>query len=96
MLVGEIYWPNPADDCYLSCVGSLDPREDLYVDTSLTNFGFVFPKEVETDTRQTADLCVMAAKLAYENRAVVKRVVEKKWRMHFVKFYNCWNGKRHS
>ncbi|XP_073394082.1 triacylglycerol lipase OBL1 isoform X1 [Physcomitrium patens] len=33
----------------------------------------------------------MAAKLAYENPAVVKRVVKDIWKLNFVKFSECWN-----
>lgn len=51
----------------------------------------IFPFE-HIGARSTADVCVMAAKLAYENEAVVKRIVEQTWKMHFVGFWNCWNG----
>lgn len=90
--------PKPDTENYLSLIGLLDPRSTLYVDTSKASKAdstradtSVFPAE-NMGARSTADVCVMAAKLAYENPAVVKKVVEKDWKLHFVKFYNCWNG----
>ncbi|XP_024370194.1 triacylglycerol lipase OBL1 [Physcomitrium patens] len=94
---GRIILPDPTADNFLSCVGALDPRCDLYVDTSRPDKAsstradaLVFPDE-NVSSRSTADVCVMAAKLAYENPAVVKRVVKDIWMMNFVKFYECWN-----
>lgn len=90
--------PHSDADNYLSIVGQLDPRCNLYVDTSQAAKAdstradaIVFPDE-NVGARATADVCVLAAKLAYENKAVVKRVVEQNWGMKFVQFYNSWNG----
>lgn len=84
----------------MGCVGQLDPRVDLYVDTSKKGKAqstradtSVFPDE-NVGSRKTADVLVMASKLAYENPAVVQRVVTTVWKMNFVKFYECWNGMR--
>ncbi|KAG0600272.1 hypothetical protein M758_11G020500 [Ceratodon purpureus] len=97
----KIVIPQSDADNYLSCVGQLDPRNELYVDTSKKGKAestrtdeLVFPDE-NVGSRKTADVCVMAAKLAYENEAVVKRVVEQSWNMHFVKFFDCWNDYQH-
>nr|PNR63305.1 hypothetical protein PHYPA_001730 [Physcomitrium patens] len=94
---GRIILPDPTADNFLSCVGALDPRCDLYVDTSRPGKAsstradaVVFPDE-NVGSRSTADVCVMAAKLAYENPAVVKRVVKDIWKLNFVKFSECWN-----
>jgi hypothetical protein len=76
-------WPLPDDDKYASCIGHMDPRTKLFLDTS---------PEGKAKSKQAADVCVMAAKLAYENPVFVERVVTKEWKMHFVKFFNCWNG----
>ncbi|KAH9713945.1 triacylglycerol lipase OBL1 [Citrus sinensis] len=48
---------------------------------------------MELVNRILMDLCIMASKLAYENAEVVRNVVVDHWKMHFVDFYNCWNGK---
>lgn len=89
--------PSAEDDNYLSMVGQMDPRATLYVNTSQyakehsnQADAKVFPDE-NVGSRATADVCVMSAKLAYENAAVVKRVVEQIWNMNFVGFYSCWN-----
>ncbi|KAG0593134.1 hypothetical protein KC19_1G307000 [Ceratodon purpureus] len=94
---GSIVIPKPGADNFLSMIGHMDPRCDLYVDTSAAGKAastradaLVFPDE-DVGSRRTADVCVLAAKLAYENPNVVKRVVEQNWKMHFVKFFNCWN-----
>lgn len=95
---GRIQIPNPEADSYYSCVGQLDPRLNLTVDTSQEGKAHsteanteIFPNE-HIGARSTANVCVMAAKLAYENQAVVKKVVTQNWKMHFVGFWNCWNG----
>ncbi|KAG0477904.1 hypothetical protein HPP92_012623 [Vanilla planifolia] len=36
-------------------------------------------------------LCMMASKLSYKNAAVIVNQVEKRWKMHFVRFFDCWN-----
>lgn len=94
---GSIIIPDSNADNYLSCIGHLDPRTDLFVDKSEEGQAdstradtVVFPDE-NVGSRRTADVCVMTAKLAYENPAVVKRIVTECWNMHFVKFFNCWN-----
>jgi len=91
--------PEEGTEEYLSLIGLLDRRSTLFVDTSpsaqansTTANTEVFPSE-DVGARSTADVCIMAAKLAYENPAVVEKVVVNDWKMHFVKFYNCWNGK---
>ncbi|XXG55094.1 hypothetical protein AAC387_Pa03g2820 [Persea americana] len=36
------------------------------------------------------DLTMMAAKVAYENEAYIKKAIDH-WKMHSVGFFNCWN-----
>ncbi|TVU50054.1 hypothetical protein EJB05_01409 [Eragrostis curvula] len=38
-----------------------------------------------------AEVTVMAAKIAYENEAYIKNVVNNIWKFHFVGFYSFWN-----
>lgn len=78
----RIVIPKTGADNYFSVIGHLDPRCELYVDTSEAGKAestradtLVFPDE-DIGSRRTADVCVMAAKLSYENPAVVQRVVE--------------------
>lgn len=92
-------FPNPDSENYYSLIGHLDGRSTLFIDTSKSSKADTtkatteaFPAE-NVGSRSTADVCILAAKLAYENPAVVQKVVEQDWKMHFVKFYNCWNGK---
>ncbi|KAG6552633.1 hypothetical protein Mapa_005833 [Marchantia paleacea] len=82
---------------FLSILGAMDPRFALYTDKS--SYGVAHSDDVNalnfagTDygSRSTADVLVMASKLAYENAACVKKVVTQSWKMHFVEFYDCWN-----
>ncbi|KAG6497102.1 triacylglycerol lipase OBL1-like [Zingiber officinale] len=37
------------------------------------------------------DLTMMAAKISYENAEYIENVVNNHWKMHFVRFYDCWN-----
>lgn len=83
----------------MSIIGLIDSRSTLFVDTSKAGKAastradtVAFPAE-NVGSRSTADVCVMAAKLAYESPAVIKKVVTEGMKMHFVNFYNCWNGK---
>ncbi|KAL2620316.1 hypothetical protein R1flu_000521 [Riccia fluitans] len=84
------------DENYCSFIGALDPRTALLsasspstkvkVDDNL----LVFPGK-EYGSKYTADVLVMASKLAYENAKFVERVVTNDWKMNFVGFYDCWN-----
>jgi len=88
--------PKEGTEKYLSLMGLLDRRSTLFIDPSplaqadnTKAYTEVFPAKAHC----TADVCIMAAKLVYENPAVVEKAVINDWKMHFVKFYNCWNGK---
>lgn len=94
---GEIILPKYDSADYLSMIGLIDPRSSLFIDTSGAGKADstradaeVFPCE-NVGARSTADVCVIAAKVAYENPSVVERVVTEGMKMHFVKFYNFWN-----
>lgn len=94
---GDIVYPVVGSENYFSILGLSDPRVDLLINASNTGkLGSaqaeveVFPTE-DAGSRSTADMCIMAAKLSYENPAVIKKVVEQNWNMHLHGFYNCWN-----
>lgn len=93
---GNVIVPHRDSDTFISTVGHLDGRTDLYKgmnvpdqhDDSAFEQSIV---RVELGNRALMDLCIMASKLAYENKKVVRNVVVQHWKMHFVDFYNCWN-----
>ena len=96
---GGIIWPHKDSENYLSLVGLIDTRSTLYVDASAAGKAnstqadtHTFPDE-NVGSRYTADVCVMAAKFCYESKATAKKLVNEGMKMHFVDFYNCWNGK---
>jgi len=96
-LIDRFKWPLPEDEEYASCIGHMDPRTKLFLDSSPEGKAkskqadqVIFPDE-SVGSRKTADVCVMAAKLAYENPVFVERVVTNVWNMYYVKFFNCWN-----
>uniref|UniRef100_A0A7N0T2X1 Fungal lipase-type domain-containing protein n=1 Tax=Kalanchoe fedtschenkoi TaxID=63787 RepID=A0A7N0T2X1_KALFE len=86
LLQGKVVIPQRGSETYISTIGHIDGRIDLYKSQKLTD-GI----RGELGNRALMDLCIMAAKLAYENANVVRNVVNLHWKMHFVDFYNCWN-----
>ncbi|KAG2728476.1 hypothetical protein I3843_01G202400 [Carya illinoinensis] len=97
LLRGKFVLPQRDTETFISTIGHLDGRIDLYKGQSLLQeeVGDAVFRErsmrVEIENRNLMDLCIMASKLAYENAEVVKNVVLNHWKMHFVKFYDCWN-----
>lgn len=96
LLRGRVVVPVRGSETFISMIGHLDGRIDLYGSETLTravdevaSMGGSFQAEV--GSRMLMDLCIMASKLAYENAKVVENVVNLHWKMHFVDFYNCWN-----
>lgn len=77
-------YPDRSSATYRSLTGFIDQRVDLHSGIA------------PGDSRYHAALCVMASKLAYENEAFIRDVVTRRWRMDFVKYYDCWNGKQPS
>ncbi|KAL3681657.1 hypothetical protein R1sor_024613 [Riccia sorocarpa] len=83
---------------YLSFLGSLDPRVALMstevpsstIKANEDANALVFPGS-DFGSKLTADVLMMASKLAYENPKFIEKVVTKSWKMNFVGFYNCWN-----
>ncbi|KAI7742743.1 hypothetical protein M8C21_010349 [Ambrosia artemisiifolia] len=78
---GKMVLPNKESPEYLTTIGLLDIRRDL--DNKIKH----------EDPRYTSALAIMAAKFAYENEAFIKETVEKHWKMEYLEFFNCWNGK---
>lgn len=96
LLRGKVVIPQRGTEDFISTIGQLDGRIDLYKGESLAEEirASAFAEregEVGTGVRALMDLCIMASKLAYENAKVVKNIVNYHWKMHFVDFYDCWN-----
>ncbi|KAG8643162.1 triacylglycerol lipase OBL1 [Manihot esculenta] len=96
-LQGKLKIPRRGSENFISTIGQLDGRIDLYrtvflsekADDSVNSDSHNVRSEL--GNRYLMDLCIMASKLVYENEKVVKNVVENHWKMHFEAFYNCWN-----
>ncbi|KDP40609.1 hypothetical protein JCGZ_24608 [Jatropha curcas] len=90
VLHGKLKIPRRGSENFISFMGQLDGRIDLYktailaekVDDSISTD--VNNIKADLGNRYLMDLCIMASKLAYENEKVIKN-------MHFVDFYNGWN-----
>eukprot|EP00253_Pinus_taeda_P002702 PITA_02702 len=85
--------PQRNSETFRSVIGHLDPRLDLdkreiTVLNGDCNSGTSL---IQVGSKYCADVCVMASKLAYENELFIRNVVTKRWKMHFVEFFNCWN-----
>ncbi|MCL7049110.1 hypothetical protein MKW94_026992 [Papaver nudicaule] len=82
LITGKLVIPNKESFEYRSFLGHIDGRLDLHKK----------PVSVDnTNEINVLDLCMMSAKVTYENAAYVKNAVTKHWKMHFVGFYDCWN-----
>ncbi|KAG5538056.1 hypothetical protein RHGRI_025220 [Rhododendron griersonianum] len=90
LLHGKVVMPHKGSETFISAIGHLDGRIDLYTNNSLVEGISESASrgkglQSESGNRVLMDLCMMASKLAYENAKVVSNV------MHFVDFYDCWN-----
>lgn len=66
--VGQVIKPDKSSERFISAFGHLDKRVEL--DTSIK----------PGDVRYCAALSVMAAKVAYENKAFVEDIVQNHWK----------------
>jgi hypothetical protein len=82
----NVVLPDRGSQTFVSTIGQLDARVDLqFMDKQ--------PFKPQLGNRALMDLCIMSSKLAYENPLFIQNVVNLRWMMHFVGFYDCWNGK---
>ncbi|GMI98018.1 hypothetical protein like AT5G42930 [Hibiscus trionum] len=79
LLRGKVNMPDRESDVFVSFIGGLDRRVEL--DTNIK----------PGDCRYFGALAAMAAKLAYENEAFVRRIVRDYWKMELIGYYNFWN-----
>ena len=88
---GKVVVPERDTETFISTIGHLDGRIDLYKTQSLlllqdTNNNSESPVfgersiRIEMGNRALMDLCIMASKLAYENSKVIKNVVLHHWK----------------
>ncbi|KAK1280536.1 hypothetical protein QJS04_geneDACA004810 [Acorus gramineus] len=81
--------PDKNSASYRSVLAFVDSRLDLFHTASSSNK--VDKINNTFNAVEPFDLTMMASKIAYENPAFVQNAVEKHWKMHFVKFFSCWN-----
>ncbi|GLU14149.1 hypothetical protein SLE2022_307350 [Rubroshorea leprosula] len=91
LLAGNLVVPQRGIEAYISIVGQIDGRVDLYHGKKLVEKLYSSASGEISSNRELMDLCMMASKLSYENAEVVRNVVVHHWKMHFVDFYNCWD-----
>ncbi|CAM8998799.1 unnamed protein product [Rhodiola kirilowii] len=79
-LVGRVELPNRYSPSYSSLIGNWDPRRDLD------------EKIKPEDPRYISQLCIMAAKIAYENEAYIENTVKQHWKMAYLGYYKFYNA----
>ncbi|XP_017972258.1 PREDICTED: uncharacterized protein LOC18611136 [Theobroma cacao] len=78
-LRGKVIMPERDSEVFLSFLGSLDRRVAL-------------DKNIKpVDSRYYGALAAMAAKISYENRAFVERIIRDHWKMELLGYYSFWN-----
>ncbi|KAH9300026.1 hypothetical protein KI387_011609, partial [Taxus chinensis] len=81
--------PKRGSDTFLSLVGHIEGRSELYKGDSNDKLNMNDSKEA--GNRFFADISAMASTVVYENELVVKKRISEHWKMHFVGFFNFWN-----
>lgn len=79
-----ITYPERGSSSYYSIIGLSDPRLKLINAAE---------QSVDTKSKRFVDLCIMAAKLAYETEVVERDVLANQWNMSFQKFFECWDDR---
>ena len=70
---GKVFMPQRGSETFISAIGHLDGRIDLFKSNSWVEGASGL--QVEIGNRALMDLCMVASKLAYENANVVRNVV---------------------
>lgn len=77
---GKVVVPQRGTETFISTIGHLDGRIDLYKGENLAETSL---KAELGNNRALMDLCMMAAKLAYENAQVVRYIVVDHWKASY-------------
>ncbi|PKU74783.1 uncharacterized protein LOC110097806 [Dendrobium catenatum] len=83
--------PKREDANFRTLIGQIDGRTNLYKSNALIQYYPFMEAFSDLSDLNLLDLTMMSSKIAYENAAFIKNVVNNVWKMHFVGFYNCWN-----
>ncbi|GLJ29405.1 hypothetical protein SUGI_0579720 [Cryptomeria japonica] len=86
LLNGSMIIPKRGSEEFLSLIGHLERRTDLYKSISKDDLSVM-----EGGDRVFADISAMASTLAYENKLVIRKRVNQHWKMHFVEFFDFWD-----
>lgn len=79
--------PVRGSETFISMIGHLDGRVDLYrreiVSSAANEVALMEGSfQAEVGNRILMDLCILSAKLAYENAKVVKNVINVHWKVY--------------
>ena len=72
--------PQRGSDTFISAIGHLDGRIDLYKRSRDLVMKLEVGDSAASGEQALMDLCIMAAKLAYENANVVRNIVVHHWK----------------
>lgn len=91
---GKVVMPHRGSETFISAIGHLDGRIDLYTNNSLVEGISESASggkglQSESGNRVLMDLCMMASKLAYENTKVVSNVVNYHWKARSSPLFLC-------
>ncbi|PIA39813.1 hypothetical protein AQUCO_02600342v1 [Aquilegia coerulea] len=91
LVTGSLVIPKKESADYRSILAHIDERTDLYRTSSVLNHLMKAEPMDNVSERNPLDLCMMAAKIVYENKAYIENVITNHWKMYFVEHYNFWN-----
>eukprot|EP00252_Welwitschia_mirabilis_P020209 TRINITY_DN4906_c0_g1_i1.p1 TRINITY_DN4906_c0_g1~~TRINITY_DN4906_c0_g1_i1.p1 ORF type:complete len:495 (+),score=6.04 TRINITY_DN4906_c0_g1_i1:214-1698(+) len=92
LITGRLQIPKKGTENFQSVIGLLERRQDLYkIERDVLEGGKVQHPPESPGDRFYVDLCAMASSVAYENDKVIQNRVTKRWKMHFVKYFDLWN-----
>lgn len=79
----SIVIPRRGSETFLSVIGLLEHRENLYEGATSRGVNIIDSTLIEPGNRFYADLCAMASTVAYENKLVIRNRVTQHWKVVF-------------